>query len=266
MKRTERILAATVLCLSTTGCLEFGGKVSIAADGSGTQSLHLEMDQRVLQSVRTSARAMDASAQRADPIAAFDAATVRSELEAQGLAMTAHKAGKDGLRETVDVSATFDSIATLDKSTLFGPGNEWFFLAGRNPGNLRLVYYPRGHAAWLAAKERAKELRTQPTAVQKQFFATQKQRLQGLDVEVVVELPGVIDYTSSNVQSDGARTATFRVDPASIASAADLVMALAPRCEIEFSGRGCTIPLAQRDPGVPDPPQSKPAPAPKPER
>jgi hypothetical protein len=65
-----------------------------------------------------------------------------------------------------------------------------------------------------------------------------------------VTVPGDIDYASSNLTVEEARVAVARVRDADIRSATELVLALAPRCEIEFRGAGVTIALADRDPGV----------------
>lgn len=247
---TLRAVMAAGFAICLTGCLELELEVELKADGSGTQHMVLGMTDKTVHSVRTSAAALDASGKRTDPLSVFDAKQVTDELESLGLVVKNHRSYREGAREFVDVEAEFQAFKTLQASTLFGAEGEWFALAGRNAGGIRIVYYPRGHDAWLAAKQRAAELRAQPTAAQKQFFSTQKRKLQGFDVGFRLTLPGDIDYCSSNLTCDGKRAVVASVDAKQIKTAADLVRALAPRYEVEFAGAGTKIPLDRADPGL----------------
>ena len=245
-----------LLLFVLTGCFELELSVVLKPDGSGTQSMHLGMTDRVMQSVRASARALDASATREDPLAVFDGAKVRADLSERGLVVTNHRTYRDGSREFVDVDAEFSTFASLQGSTLFGSSGEWYLLDGRNQGGVRLVFYPRGHAAWLEARDRAAQIATQPTGVQEQFFASQKKRLAGFDTSLVIELPGDIDYASANLEVVGQRKVKAAVRATDIATAADLVRALAPRFEVEFDGTTCMIRRDVKDPGM-DRPQTE---------
>ncbi|MCA8942751.1 MAG: hypothetical protein KDB80_09360 [Planctomycetes bacterium] len=252
MGRTQNLRAAAALAgiLVLPGCLDLDLEVVIAADGSGSQKMHLGLSSRVVESVRTSSRALDASGRREDPLLVFDAAKVTKELESHGLVVREHRAYQEGSRQLVDVAATFGNFATLRASTLFGNEAEWFVLAGRNAGGVRVVFYPRGHRAWLEARQKAEELRRSPTAVQQQFFESQRRKFEGFDTSMRLELPGDVDYCSSNFTVDGARAVVARIETANIRSAADLVRALAPRFEVEFDGAGCTIERDAQDPGL----------------
>ncbi len=246
---------AVGLLLLMAGCIELEVGVTLEADGSGTQTLHLGVTDRIAQSIRASARALDASGTRADPLLVFDAAKVKKELADQGLVVTHHKSYREGPKQLVDVTAKFANVGQLEASTLFGAGGEWFVLQGRNKGGLRLVYYPRGHQAWKAGREKAKQIALQPTAVQKQFFETQKKKLRGLDIALRITLPGDVDYASKNLKVDGKRDVIATVKSSDIQTASDLVKALAPRYEVEFDGRLCKLKVDLADPGIPAPPK-----------
>ncbi|MBK8980391.1 MAG: hypothetical protein IPM29_31200 [Planctomycetes bacterium] len=249
--RTAGLLALSAALLSLGGCFRLRTVVQLAADGSGRQQLDLAMSAATFERLQLVAQALDgARGGPGDPTRMFDADAIRAELAAAGLRAGEHRCQTQGAERSLAIDATFERFDALRGSPLLGPGAEWFVLAGRNPGNLRIVLYPRGHAAWQQVRERVDELARQPDDLRHQYFDGQRRRLAGLDVELELELPGDVDYASSGVETIAPRTVRWAVRATDLGSAEDVVRALAPRIEVEFDGRTCAgWPLDAEDPG-----------------
>jgi hypothetical protein len=104
----------------------------------------------------------------------------------------------------------------------------------------------------MAALEQAKQTPTlaEMGEIERQYFRRQKERMGGFMVKLKLELPGSIDYCSSNLEQTGDRTVEMQVNARDIDNPADLIKAMAPRFEVEFDGSGCEIALDKIDPKI----------------
>ncbi len=250
----QRTVVALALTLVLGGCFEMEAKITIEADGSGRQELRLGMTDSAAKALRRSAIALGASGTHSDPMDIYERSKAQALLESQGMVLSDYRTYRERRREFVEIVAEFSSVAQLKSGGILGADAEWYLLPGRNPGGLRLLMFPRGHAAWLAAVEQARVLRAKKhlDPVESQFFRRQKAQMAGLAASLRIELPGSIDYHSANMVKDGDRAVLAELDPGVINSPADLVMALAPRYEVEFDGRGCSMPLDTKEPELPN--------------
>ncbi len=245
-----RLKTASLLLLPVlSGCLEVDIEVKVSADGSGTQTLKLGASQQVIAQLNKQAQVALGQNAKHDPLAIFRQAKVTKEFGDQGLVMASYKTYRERRRRWVEWDLEFPSMGKLNRSGVFGGKSEWYSLPGRHRGGIRLVCYPQGFAAYQAATHKAGEIRKTPMGpVQKHYFRSQKSKVAGLNVKIGFELPGEIRWCSSNLRkTDDKRVeAVIRADD--ILSPEDLVLALAPRYEIEFDGRGCSINIDGRDP------------------
>ena len=241
MGKRIRTASALLLCaLVCSACFRMRVVVKLAADGSGTQSLELAFGKAVEQRLQQAAVALAPGRDKApDPLAVFDRRKVAKMLRDEGLSLRRHETGSTPGQRSVDMEVGFADVAGLKRSPLVGPGCEWYVLPGRTKNGLRLVIYPRGHLAWKKARVEAKELRGASSDLRQQFFKVRKPYLDGLDVDLEIQLPGRVLYTTKNLKvlEDG-KGVEARLDSSRIDTASALVMALAPRYELEFEGEG----------------------------
>lgn len=255
MGKRIRAASALLLCsLMCSACFRMRVVVKLAADGSGTQSLDLAFGRAVEQRLQQAAIALAPGRDRApDPLAVFDRDRVTKMLRDSGLSLRRHETGSNPGQRSVDMEVGFADVSGLKRSPLVGPDCEWFVLPGRSKDGLRLVIYPRGHLAWKKARAEAKELRGASSDLRQQFFKVRKPYLDGLDVDLQIELPGRVLYTTRNLKVlENEKGVEARIDADRIDTASALVMALAPRYELEFEAKGLDWPLDERDPGVSD--------------
>ncbi|MEO0479396.1 MAG: hypothetical protein AAF196_07945 [Planctomycetota bacterium] len=259
MRRPVRIASTLLLAafvLLGTGCFQLRAVVRILRDGSGTQSVRMAFGRQVERELQKAAVATSAGLREVfDPLLAFDEEAVRRDFEERGLELTSHETEQGYSRRSAEIGARFDALTTLRRSPLLGEDCEWFVLPGRTEGGLRIVCYPRGHVAWKVGREKARKLLQEPPDYRQQFFELRKPSLEGLDLELRLELPGAVRYSTGNVQrTDEQGVVVFRVTAESVRTPSDLLELLAPRIEVEFDGTGCTMPLGEVDPGLePDP-------------
>ena len=222
------------------GCLEIEQTVTVSADGSGSQTVHMVMKDSLLAELARRQPAADLG-DGGDPRAVFDQEKVGAELVAAGLELTAHKvAQKAGVR-TVDLTATFKDFATLQKSPLCGSAAEWELSAGPKPGLGKLTLYPQGKVAWEQARKKAKEMAEQLDPVAETFFRSRQAQLAGLDVAVTFQLPGDVLVWTKNMEKVSDREVRARVTAEQIKTPKDLVRRLAPRYEVIFDARGTKL-------------------------
>ncbi len=231
-----------IVVLAASGCLEVDQTVTLAADGSGTQTLRLEIADAMLAEVDRAGVATQA----ATPIraqAVFDRDQVGKELNAAGLTLDAHRTQRNGSRRTVELAASFPSFAVLQQGPLAGSRAQWVLAAGPKPGTAKLTLYPQGKAAWTEARVKAETMATEPDAVADAFFRKRQQELAGLDLIVRFRVPGDVLVWTANMEKTGPREVTARVTASQIRTPQDLVRRLAPRFEVIFDASGCSLPL-----------------------
>jgi hypothetical protein len=217
------------------GCFEADTTITLRADGSGTQELHLALGARAMTTLRGAVQAVDAAAPRVDPALIFDAEQVRRELRAAGLVLAAHSTRQEGERRVVELAVAFAGLAGLRQNPLTGGARAtWDLRRGSRPGEVRLVYYPRGEQAWRAARAKARELAAEPDAVVQQFVTSRLHEVDGLDFTVTFDLPGDVVAHSANTRLAGRRRVTASIGGDSIRTAAELLTRLAPRYEVVF--------------------------------
>jgi hypothetical protein len=238
-----RAIKALVLLSITvcSGCLEFEQTVTLAADGSGSQRVRMTVREGVLREIQRMTPAAQLGA-GANATAVFDQLLVEKELTAAGLVLTTYETTKQAERRSVDLTATFADFAALQKSPLCGSAAEWFVGDGPRPDTAKLTLYPQGRAAWIEARQKATAMRDESDPVVDEFFAKRKQQLAGLDIVVRFQLPGDVLVWTANMEQTGEREVTARLTSARIETANDLVRWLAPRFEVIFDAKGCTLP------------------------
>ena len=238
-----RAIKALVLLSITVagGCLEFEQTVTLSADGSGSQRVRMAVREGVLREIQRMTPAAQLGA-GANPTAVFDEQLVRKELTAAGLELTAHESGRQAERRSVDLTATFADFAALQQSPLCGSAAEWSIGDGPRPETAKLTLYPQGRAAWIEARQKATAMQDASDPVVAEFFAKRKQQLAGLDVVVRFRLPGDVLVWTANMEKTGEREVTAHLTSARIETAHDLVRWLAPRFEVIFDAKGCTLP------------------------
>jgi len=222
------------------GCLEIEQTVTLSADGSGSQTVHMVMREGLLAEL---ARRQPAAhlGESGDPQAVFVKEKVGRELLAAGLELATHEvASKAGVR-TVDLTATFKDFATLQKSPLCGSAAEWELTKGPKPGLGKLTLYPQGKAAWQQAREKAKAMTEELDPVADAFFKSRQTQLAGLDVAVRFKVPGDVLVWTKNMEKTGDREVTARVTADQIKTPKDLVRRLAPRYEVIFDAQATKL-------------------------
>ena len=227
-------------CAVLGGCLEFEQTVELQADGSGTQQIRMVVRNATLDELERAAPAARLG-ERGDPKAIFDEQRVAQELATAGLELKAHKVTKSPDRKTVELTASFASVAVLQKSPLAGSAAEWQLAAGPRPGTARLTLFPQGQKAWQEARDRANAMQTEDDPLVAEFFRKRKAQLAGLDVVMRFRLPGDVLVWTANMEKTGDREVTARITAAQLETPQDLVRRLAPRFEVIFDASGCSL-------------------------
>jgi hypothetical protein len=175
----------------------------------------------------------------------FDADKVRAELQPTGIVLDSHRVFTQRGRRCVELQAAFASLAALRGNPLTGGARAtWEFSAADHPGQVRLVYYPQGVEAWRAARAKARELAQEPDAVVQHFVASRLREIDGLDVTLNLELPGDVVAHTANLALTGKRSVQVKIRAADIETATDLLVRLAPRFEVIFTGPDFPLPAA----------------------
>lgn len=222
------------------GCLEIEQSVTLNADGSGTQVVHMVVKEQLLeQLVRQQAAAQFEN--RGNPLAVFDEEQVGSELTAAGMQLERHEVDRTGGLRTVDLTAAFAGFEALQKSPLSGSAAEWELVEGPRPGLLKLTFYPQGQAAWREARARAEQLGDGDDPVLQQFFETRQKQLAGLDVRFTLRLPGKVWLWTRNMERVAEQEVRAVVTAAQIETPQDLVRRLAPRFQVVFDASGTAL-------------------------
>lgn len=226
-----------------TGCLELEQTIVLRADGSGSQSLRLGMGQVVLDRVRRAQPALQPLG-GADPMQVFEKEVVAAELSEAGLALAGFESYRDARQHRfVELEATFASFEQLTRSPLCGPAAEWSLRKGPVEGTVELTLWPQGKAAWEEARRRAAALDVEGDPVARSFFEKRKATLEGLDVALRLELPGKVYVWTRNLDKTAENVVTARITADQIRTPEDLLRRLAPRFQVIFDGRGCTLPV-----------------------
>ncbi|MFT7537714.1 MAG: hypothetical protein ACI85K_003675 [Hyphomicrobiaceae bacterium] len=227
-------------CLLLSGCLEIEQTVTLSADGSGSQAVHMVMRHGLLAELTKSQPAAQLG-ERGDPQAVFHKEKVGRELTEAGLVLSAHKVGTIAGKRMVDLTATFKDFATLQKSPLCGSAAEWALTKGPKPGLGKLTLYPQGKVAWEQARLKAKEMKEQLDPVAEAFFKSRQSQLTGLNISVCFKLPGDVVVWTRNMKKTGDREVTAQITADQIKTPKDLVRRLAPRFEVIFDARGTKL-------------------------
>ncbi|MCK5942465.1 MAG: hypothetical protein KAI24_10880 [Planctomycetes bacterium] len=227
-------------CMLLGGCLEIEQTITLTADGSGTQAVHMRLRDSLLEELQLrqpAAHLGDAG----DPTAVFFEQKVRRELTEAGLELTAHQVEQKGGLRTVDLTASFANFETLRKSPLCGTSAEWELVEGPKPGLAKLTLYPQGKIAWQQARQRAAKMQDELDPIASQFFRKRQAQLQGLDVAIRFKVPGKVLVWTKNMQKVSDHEVLARVTAAQIKTPKDLVRRLAPRYEVIFDARGTEL-------------------------
>ncbi len=249
MQRRIWLGLALGMCALLSACFEMEVEVKISADGSGRQELTIGMTDLATNTLRQSAIALNAAGDRADPMEIYQRSKAEKLLTEQGLVMSEYRTYRERRRDFVQIAADFKALSQLNGAGVLGAQAEWYMLPGRNDGGIRLLFFPRGHEAWMAALEQAKKTPSlaEMGLVERQYFERQQERMGSFMVKLKLELPGSVDYCSSNLEQTGARRVEMQVNAGDIDNPADLIKAMAPRFEVEFDGSGCEIALDKID-------------------
>ena len=87
------------------------------------------------------------------------------------------------------------------------------------------------------------QMRRGGDAVAANFFRKQQGKLAGLDLTFRFKLPGNVLRHTRNMKQTAANEVVAKVTAAQIRTPEDLVRRLAPRFQVVFDARGCTIPI-----------------------
>lgn len=227
-------------CLALSGCLEIEQTITLTADGSGSQSVHMVIREGLLTELAKRQPAARLG-EKGDPLAVFHKEKVDKELTEAGLELTAHKVDRVSGMRSVDLTAKFASFAKLQQSPLCGSSAEWELAKGPKPGLGKLTLYPQGKVAWQQARKKAKEMASELDPVAEAFLRKRQKQLAGLDVIVRFKVPGKVYMWTKNMQKTGEQEVTARVTAEQIKTAQDLVRRLAPRYEVIFDARGTEL-------------------------
>jgi hypothetical protein len=231
-----------LVLLSCGSCLEMEQTVSLAADGSGRQTVKVTLPEARLAELQNASQATRAGT--ASNIAAvYDKEAVTRELTGAGLTVVKHTTKRDGGRRTVEIEAAFADFAGLQKSPLCGSAAEWVLAPGPREGTAKLTLYPQGKAAWTEARARAEKLGTAADPVVADFFRKRRDALDGLDISVRFQRPGDVLVWTRNLDKTGDREVVAHITAQQIQTPEDLVRRLAPRFEVIFDATGCKLPL-----------------------
>jgi hypothetical protein len=245
----SRVAALLLFVPLLSSCLQMDQEVKLAADGSGTQRVVLDLTPQVLSTAAKFAGVARPGESSGDPQAVFRADKVRAELEEAGLTMTTH--GSETVRgvRRLTIEAEFKSTEVLQQSPLGGGRAQWLFVRGTEAGTLRVIYYPQGREAHEQALVQVARMASGGAdEAEQRWFEQQKARLNGLDLRFTVTLPGDVKSVSSNWTVEGHRTCRAVIRAGDVKSPSDLVRLLAPRYEAVIDGRSVTIPVLDREP------------------
>lgn len=238
-----RALHLALSCLLLLpACLEMEQTISLAADGSGTQTVRMRVPEAMLDEVKKAAPAT-AGGPAADPFAVFDEELVGRELTTAGLELTSHRTEKKAGKRTVELAAKFPRFAALQASPLCGSSAEWELAEGPKAGTAKLTLYVQGRSAWLEARAKAEKLQEEVDPVAADFFRRKIGQITGLDVQLRLQVPGDVLLWTKNMKQTGPREVAMHVTAETIKTPEDLVRWLAPRFEVIFDATGCTLPL-----------------------
>jgi len=231
-----------VVLLALAGCLELEQTVTLAADGSGRQTLDMTVRESTLAELERAGAAAQLGAD-ANPFAVFDRKLVEAELTTAGFELTAYEAKKVAGKRTVSLAATFSQFGALQQSPLGGSACEWVLAKGPREGTAKLTLYPQGKVAWMEARAKAEELQVGQDPVAMEFFRKRQQQLAGLAIKVKLQVPGEVLVWTRNMERTGEREVTATITAAQIQTPEDLVRRLAPRFEVIFLSKDCKLPL-----------------------
>ncbi|MCA8964405.1 MAG: hypothetical protein H6838_03510 [Planctomycetes bacterium] len=238
-----RALHLSLLLLAALpSCLQMEQTVELRADGSGTQTVHMDVGVATLDKVQKASAAAQLGA-AANPFAVFDKELVGRELAAAGLELTKHETGKKAQRRTVDLQASFAKFSDLQQSPLCGSSAEWVLAKGPKEGTAKLTLYLQGRQAWLEAREKAEKMKDEVDPVAVDFFNRRIREVAGLDVTFRMQVPGDVVLWTKNLDKTGPREVVAHVTAADIRTPENLVRWLAPRFEVIFDAAGCKLPL-----------------------
>lgn len=233
------VLALVSVCSS---CLQLEQTVTLAADGSGTLTMVMTMREATLNEMQRVATAAGV-AQGTQLVGIFDKETTARELVDAGMELVRHKAEKKPGKRSVALEGAFGSFEALQRNPLAGSEAEWVLAKGPEAGTAKLTFYPQGRTAWLEARERAEAIAKTPDPLVDQMFAKRRPQLEGLDLTLVLNVPGDVTLWTKNMKRTGDRQVTAHIGAADIATPEDLVRRLAPRFEVVFDATGLTVPL-----------------------
>ncbi len=238
-----RTLHLSLLFLAALpSCLEMEHTVSLNADGSGTQTVRMDVSESTLDKVQKASAAAQLGA-AANPFAVFDKELVGRELAAAGLELTRHETAKKAQRRSVELQASFPKFSDLQQSPLCGSSAEWVLAKGPKAGTAKLTLYLQGKQAWLEARAKAEKMKDEVDPVAVDFFNRRIKEVAGLDVTFRLQVPGDVLLWTKNLDKPGPREVLMHVVAADIRTPEDLVRWLAPRFEVIFDATGCTLPL-----------------------
>jgi hypothetical protein len=237
--RTLPLLALLLLPL-LAGCLEMDQTITLAADGSGTQTVKMTIRDATLAEVQRVSAAAGAVSEATKAL--FDKELVRRDLEAAGMTLDNHATEAKDKKRRVDLTASFKTFAALQASPLAGSRAEWELAAGPKPGTVKLTLYPQGKTAWTEARAKAEAMQTESDPIAESFFRKKQAELSGLDLVVRFQVPGDVLVYTANMEKTGDREVTARIAAEQIKTPQDLVRRLAPRYEVIFDGKDCKLP------------------------
>jgi hypothetical protein len=216
--------------------------VSLAADGSGRQTLVMTVRESTLAELERAGAAAQLGAD-ASPFAVFDRKLVESELAVAGFALAEYEAKKTPGKRSVALAATFPTFAALQQSPLGGSACEWVLAKGPREGTAKLTLYPQGKTAWMEARAKAEQLQAADDPVAMEFFRKRQQQLAGLSIKLRLQVPGEVLVWTRNMERTGEREVTATIAAAQIQTPEDLIRRLAPRFEVIFISKDCKLPL-----------------------
>lgn len=233
-------LLALLLLPFLAGCLEMDQTITLAADGSGTQTVKMTIRDATLAEVQRVSAAAGAVSEATKAL--FDKELVRRDLEAAGMTLDSHATEAKDKKRRVDLTASFKTFAALQASPLAGSRAEWELGAGPKPGTVKLTLYPQGKTAWTEARAKAEAMQTESDPIAESFFRKKQVELSGLDLVVRFQVPGDVLVYTANMEKTGDREVTARIAAEQIKTPQDLVRRLAPRYEVIFDGKDCKLP------------------------
>lgn len=233
------VLALVSVCSS---CLQLEQTVTLEADGSGALAMSMTMREATLNEMQRMASAAGVG-QGSQLVGIFDKETTAGELAAAGMELLKHEAKRVPGKRSVVLAGSFPSFAALQKNPLAGSEAEWVLAKGPQPGTAKLTFYPQGRTAWLEARARAEAMAETPDPMVAEMFAKRQKQLAGLDLTLVLNVPGDVCLWTKNMKRTGDRQVTAHIGADDIATPEDLIRRLAPRFEVIFDASGLSVTL-----------------------